>query len=486
MSRLSKNHLILYLNILKKEFVMIKKISFLIVSILILGLIFAGCSVLNNSGVVPTSEPDIVPSIIKALEVNPDAYPLYADQDWLVGEVLVWDDGEELCVKYQLNQDILDEDWLITKTHLAVAISKDGIPHNKKGIVQPGQFPYGDDDLAGREYYQECIPFTELEVNGDDTIFIAAHAIIEKPKGKKNLTEGAWGAEEDGGTLFVPSGDWATYFEYIVDPCDPCTGRKAYNNDTGVEYTTIQEAIDSAASGETIIVCPGTYYENIEFSGSTTFGPKNITVRSTDPSDPAIVAATIIDGGGIDSVVKFSYDNSTLEGFTIQNGDAYYGGGINLYDYYNPSITTPTITGNIITGNRGTYGGGIFMYGSAPTITGNEITGNTAAYQGGGIHVTDNSSPAITGNTITDNISGGWGAGICVIWSSPAITGNTITDNTGVGYGGGVYVDYQSGATIVGGADASDTDNFNSICSNSPDQIVPDTYPNNDIDTVCP
>ena len=202
-------------------------------SVLILGLVFAGCSVLNNSGVVPTSETDSVSSLIKASAVDPVVYPLYADKDWEVGEVRVWDDGEELCIKYQLNQDILDEGWLITKTHLAVAISKDGIPHNKQGIVQPGQFLYGDDDLAGVEYYQECIPFTEL-VGGGDTMFIAAHAIIEKPQGKKKvLSKTAWGAEESGGTLFVPKGDWATYFNYAIEEPGPFTVTYDGNTNTG-------------------------------------------------------------------------------------------------------------------------------------------------------------------------------------------------------------------------------------------------------------
>jgi hypothetical protein len=224
-----------------------KKISFLIMSVLILSLVFVGCSVLNNSGVVPTSEPDSVPSLIKASEGEPDEYLLYADKDWEVGEVLVWNDGEKLCVKYQLNQDILDEDWLITKTHLAVAISKDGIPHNKKGIVQPGQFPYGDDDLAGREYYQECIPFTELEVNGEDTIFIAAHAIIEKPKDENNLSKTAWGAEEGGGTPFVPKGDWATYFNYTIDFTVTYNG----NGSTG---GTVPSDADNYKKGDSVIV----------------------------------------------------------------------------------------------------------------------------------------------------------------------------------------------------------------------------------------
>src|SRR5665648_178753 len=64
--------------------------------------------------------------------------------------------------------------------------------------------------------------------------------------------------------------------------------RIVYNVDTGVDYSSIQVAIDAAVDGQTIVVCTGTYSENIVFDG------RNIIVRSSDPSDPAIVAATII------------------------------------------------------------------------------------------------------------------------------------------------------------------------------------------------
>ena len=94
----------------------------------------------------------------------------------------------------------------------------------------------------------------------------------------------------------------------------------------GKDYLTIQEAIDDAEEGHTIIVPTGTYEENIKFVN------KNLTVQSTNPLDSDIVESTIIDGGRSDSVVRFeSGDTSTLMGFTIQNGEKNLGGGISVF-----------------------------------------------------------------------------------------------------------------------------------------------------------
>ena len=71
------------------------------------------------------------------------------------------------------------------------------------------------------------------------------------------------------------------------------------------DYPAIQQAIDAAEEGCEIVVSEGTYFENIDFKG------KKIAVRSTDPTNPAVVEATVIDGGGSGYVVKFaSYEIS--------------------------------------------------------------------------------------------------------------------------------------------------------------------------------
>lgn len=81
---------------------------------------------------------------------------------------------------------------------------------------------------------------------------------------------------------------------------------------------TIQIAIQVAKPFDTIIVAPNTYFEAISFGG------KVIVVQSEDPTDPNTVANTIIDAGGLGSVVTFSGGedqvNTMLDGFTITGG----------------------------------------------------------------------------------------------------------------------------------------------------------------------
>ena len=80
------------------------------------------------------------------------------------------------------------------------------------------------------------------------------------------------------------------------------------------DYSSIQEAINAAEEGDVVVVKPGKY------QGSIDFGGKNITLSSTNPDDPEVVAATIIDAGGVNSVISFKSgeaESALVTGFTI-------------------------------------------------------------------------------------------------------------------------------------------------------------------------
>jgi len=174
-------------------------------------------------------------------------------------------------------------------------------------------------------------------------------------------------------------------------------------------YSTIQEAIDHAIDGDTILVYPGTYIENINFFG------KNITVCSLllTTGDVSYISQTIIDGNQNGSVVTFVSGEDTtsvLAGFTITNGYTGHGGGIYCIEH------------------------------SCPTLTNLIISGNTAADLGGGVCCDNYSSPSLINVIIIGNYAGSYGGGIgCNEYSEPKLHEVYISENSCRYYGGGIY-----------------------------------------------
>jgi GH35 family endo-1,4-beta-xylanase len=88
------------------------------------------------------------------------------------------------------------------------------------------------------------------------------------------------------------------------------------NINNGKEYIFIQDAITDADPCNIIIVSPGTYYENINFIG------KHLTLSSSDPNNPEIVASTIIKGSNKAVVFSNNEDaNSIITGLTITDAN---------------------------------------------------------------------------------------------------------------------------------------------------------------------
>jgi predicted outer membrane repeat protein len=229
------------------------------------------------------------------------------------------------------------------------------------------------------------------------------------------------------------------------------------------DYPTIQQGIDASVDGDTVLIQPGTYVENVNFNGH------NIVLGSLflTTGDTSYISQTVIDGDSSGSVVTIDSGEDTmtiLTGFTIRNGyNEWQGGGI----YCRQS--KPTITNNLITSNLSPNGSGIYCQDAGPILVENVIIGNSTSLfggEGGGIKCLGDSTPVITnnyiggnqavdgggiscdgnaiilGNDIIGNVAMGFeymgfSGGISCSHSSAVIAGNTISENS-AGRGGGI------------------------------------------------
>ena len=140
------------------------------------------------------------------------------------------------------------------------------------------------------------------------------------------------------------------------DPCSVTLFAPVDVLEVPYEYPTIQAALNAAHNGDIVRIHPGTYI------GTGFTINKNITVMSTNPQDPRVVAATIIDCNGEQSI-GFWLNGSgggtcSLKGLTIINA------------YCNP-VPGPD---GVNPGNPGSTGGG--RAGAGIVIDGGHIVEN--------------------------------------------------------------------------------------------------------------
>ncbi len=247
------------------------------------------------------------------------------------------------------------------------------------------------------------------------------------------------GSDGDAGDVFSDGGAINDQFAIIGSPL-----AGAFNSGTAYFFRfanstidvmpgeSIQTAIDSACFGDEIVVHPGTYVETINFNG------KHITVRSTDPTDSAVVTATIIDGNGAPHVVTFDsgeLQDSVLAGFTITGGNANgvsfpddSGGGVIAHSGSNPSIVSCRFTLN-----TAVHGGA--MAGICARLSECDFFDNSSTQSGGALEIY-NRCVSIERCTFRDNssISGG----------AISATGLDITDCSFIANsatnGGAIYI----------------------------------------------
>jgi hypothetical protein len=180
------------------------------------------------------------------------------------------------------------------------------------------------------------------------------------------------------------------------------------------EYPTIQAAVNAALEGDTVLVSPGVYLENVQLRGRNIV----LTGRFALDKNAALIEQTIIDGSqpahpdtaSCLLIWKGESAATVVEGFTFRNG-----GGTVWLDPAGAGIFRE--------------GGGILTEFSSPVIRHNIIRNNVVLPPGPGM------------------VSNG-GGGIRCGDGAPLIENNRIVHNQGAGYGGGIVLNYCPGAIV--------------------------------------
>src|SRR5258706_5354223 len=242
------------------------------------------------------------------------------------------------------------------------------------------------------------------------------------------------------------------------------------------DFCSIQTAINTASEGDTVLIDPGTYFENLNFKGKNIL----VTSRFLFDADTSFITQTVINGSQTvhpdtaSCVLMISGETTSavLQGFTLTGGKGtrwpdshiggFYreGGGVltenssptiqfNRIIYNDATNTTnvtsagggairsdngnPHILNNVIAYNKGKYGGAIVLNYTGATIKNNIIAHNTGGegFGGSGIWINDNgpSAKLIENNTIVDNVSALAGGGVRIAATTATLRNNIIRNN---------------------------------------------------------
>jgi parallel beta-helix repeat protein len=160
-----------------------------------------------------------------------------------------------------------------------------------------------------------------------------------------------------------------------------------HNIKTGLNYTSIQAAIDASATlnGHTILVDAGTYYEHVVVS-------KSLVLLGRDRSN------TAIDGNGTGTVVKLFANDITVANFTIRNA----GQGLSWLD----SCVFGNYSSNVLIENNTIMdaSNGVIFYGFSNSTMRNNLVEECGLM---GLHLDGNCAGCeITDNTVTHCLEG--------------------------------------------------------------------------------
>ena len=223
----------------------------------------------------------------------------------------------------------------------------------------------------------------------------------------------------------------------------------------GGDFTIIQDGVDAAAPGDTVLVMPGFYHEKVRI-----FDKHGLSLLGGGPVESVIISADsmAVDVRGTDPPARI--EGLTLTGstwfgalFTMQarvevvgcvfRDNIGPGGCLEVGGAINAMIQSDLVIEDCIIENNSGWEapGGVIIWQSRADIRRNIFRGNTACY-GGGLeiyHCETEPVSYVEGNLFVGNSVSDWGGAIFTVDSSPVICGNTFYDYNASG-GAAIWV----------------------------------------------
>ena len=210
--------------------------------------------------------------------------------------------------------------------------------------------------------------------------------------------------------------------------------------DQAADFTSIQAAVYSAYPGDTILVYPSVYVENVKIN------VKDLVVVSASgsPSDTIVQAAS-----SSEDVFSVTADGVAISGFNVTGNISSLNSGINLYgvegcliennELFNYQSTLQNSSGNYTQGNNSSLNPG---FGILLNLSGNNtLSNNTVSYSNACILLRSSNENILLNNRVYNSSYG--------IWVDSS-SGSVLDNNTAANNIIGIYLKASSRNTVTG------------------------------------
>jgi parallel beta-helix repeat protein len=198
------------------------------------------------------------------------------------------------------------------------------------------------------------------------------------------------------GSLVVASGVAAASTTWYVSPTGAAGA--AGTSCTTASFGTINAAVSAAAAGDTVVVCAGTYKEDVAVAKALTLAGEGATIDATGLDNGIKISASNV------TVSDFTVENATGEGILAQQPNPVKGpmiSGMQLYT--GVPITGVMIEHNVVQNNDQ---GGLPANAATTKYAECQGSGNVPGDCGEGIHLWSVANSQVLFNTVTGNAGG--------------------------------------------------------------------------------